>query len=111
VYDQFRMDSKLSKLGLECMFSGEAADNHEHVLPKWLQRRFDLWNQEVILPNQTTFRYTKAKIPVKSEHNGEFGKIETKMSEGNFTLQEAYLWAFENSHRNDVARFASQARA
>lgn len=89
------MDSNQSKLVRECMFSGEEADSDEHVIPKWLQRRFNLSNQEVILPNQTTFRYAKAKIPVKTEHNGEFGKIESKMSQGRFTLQEAYLWALK----------------
>jgi len=69
------MVSKISKLGRECMFSGEVADSEEHVIPRWLQRRFSLSNQEVILPNQTTFRYAKAKVPVETEHNREFGKI------------------------------------
>jgi hypothetical protein len=49
----------------------------------------------VVLPNQTTFRYAKAKVPVKTEHNREFGVIENRMAEGTFTLQEAYLWALK----------------
>lgn len=89
------MISKISKMGLECMFSGETADSKEHVIPDWLQRRFKLANQEVILPNQTVFRYANAKVPVKAEHNGEFGKIEHRMAEGSFTSEEAYLWALK----------------
>src|SRR6266540_4446993 len=89
------MVSKVSKLGRECMFSGAVADSEEHVIPRWLQRRFSLSNQEVVLPNQTTFRYAKAKVPVKTEHNRAFGVIENRMAEGIFTLQEAYLWALK----------------
>jgi len=77
------------------MFSGETADSKEHVIPDWLQRRFKLAHQEVILPNQTAFRYANAKVPVKTEHNGEFGKIENRMAEGSFTSEEAYLWALK----------------
>lgn len=77
------------------MFSGELADDNEHVIPRWLQRRFNLWGQEVILPNETTFRYAKAKVAVRRKHNGTFGKIETRMAEGRFSLQEAYLWALK----------------
>ena len=73
----------------------EVADSDEHVIPRWLQRRFDLSNQEVMLPNQTAFRYAKARVPVKTEHNREFGKIENRIAEGSFTLQEAYLWALK----------------
>ena len=86
------MDSKLSR---ECMFSGELADDDEHVIPKWLQRRFNLWGQDVVLPNQTTFRYAKAKVAVKGQHNRNFGRIENRMAEGRFSLQEAYLWALK----------------
>ena len=60
------MGAELYKLTRECMFSGEVADSEEHVIPRWLQRRFGLWEQEVLLPNQTTFRYANAKVPVKA---------------------------------------------
>ena len=89
------MVSRIGRLGHECMFSGDVADSDEHVIPRWLQRRFNLSNQEVILPNQTTFRYAKARVPVQGRHNREFGKIENRMSEGTFTLQEAFLWALK----------------
>lgn len=27
---------------MQCVFSGEATDSEEHVVPRWLQRRFSL---------------------------------------------------------------------
>jgi hypothetical protein len=73
----------------------EVADSEEHVIPRWLQRRFGLWAQEVLLPNQATFRYAKAKVPVKAQHNHDFGVIENRIAEGRFSLQDAYLWALK----------------
>src|SRR5260370_40674428 len=89
------MVSKISNLGRECMFSGAVADSEEHVIPRWQQRRFSLSTQELVPPNQTTFRYAKAKVPVKIEHNRAFGVIENRMAEGIFSLQEADLWALK----------------
>lgn len=89
------MDSALNKMIRECMFSGEPADSDEHVIPSWLQRRFGLWGQDVVLPNQTAFRYARAKVGVKAEHNQKFGLIENRMAEGRFNLQEAYLWGLK----------------
>ncbi len=46
-----------------------------------------------MLPNQTAFRYAKAKVPVKGQHNRTVGRIESRMAEGRFNLLEVYLWA------------------
>lgn len=35
----------------------------EHVLPKWMQRRFKLWNQTLTLLNGTGIRYRSLTIP------------------------------------------------
>ena len=35
----------------------------EHVFPRWLQRRHDLWDQELTLLNGTTIRYSQLTIP------------------------------------------------
>ena len=79
----------------ECMFSGAAADSAEHVIPKWLQRRFSLWNQSVILPNGTTSPYRQVKVPVKTEHNSAFSVIEASIAQDNFSPEAAYLWALK----------------
>ncbi len=77
---------------LDCMFSGESTDNDEHVIPRWLQSRFDLWSQSVFVPNGTDVKYRYLRVPVKSAHNTTFGKIENNISKGLFDLQEVYLW-------------------
>jgi len=79
----------------ECIFSGEPADSEEHVIPKWLQRRFDLWDQTLVLPNATTSPYRKVKSPVRTEHNGRFSAIEASIARGSFSKQEVYLWALK----------------
>lgn len=35
----------------------------EHVFPRWLQHRHDLWNQELTLLNGTSIRYSQITIP------------------------------------------------
>lgn len=41
----------------------ETSYTEEHIIPKWLQRKFDLWNKELILLNQTSIKYKDLKIP------------------------------------------------
>lgn len=77
------------------MFSGGPPDTVEHVVPKWLQRRFDLWNQSLVLPNGTSLPYRQVTVPVKREHNASFGAIESRISEGKFVPDELYLWALK----------------
>jgi hypothetical protein len=78
-----------------CMFSGEAADTEEHVVPKWMQSRFNLWDQMVVIPNGTPLPYRHVKVPVAAKHNAIFGKIETRISQGIYIPQEVYLWALK----------------
>jgi hypothetical protein len=80
---------------MDCMFSGEETSNQEHVIPRWMQRRFKLKNQTYTLPNGTTIRYKHAKIPVATEHNNRFSAIEQRISANTASNQEIYLWAFK----------------
>lgn len=43
----------------------------EHVIPKWLQERFDLWRDELVLLNKTSIRYEQLKIPCCFECNNK----------------------------------------
>ena len=78
---------------MKCIFSGNDTNTEEHLIPQWLQRRFDLWNQEYYLPNNTTIKYRNLKIPAEDVANQKFGEIEKNISEGIFNLDEVYLWA------------------
>ncbi len=80
---------------MDCMFCGETPDTEEHIIPKWLQNRYSLQNQILLIPNGTELQYKFAKIPVKNEHNNQFGKIEQNISQGIFNLNEVYLWALK----------------
>lgn len=48
------------------MFSGEKPDNEEHVIPRWLQTRYDLWTETIFIPNATKLQYRYVKVPVRS---------------------------------------------
>jgi hypothetical protein len=55
-------------------------DTDEHVIPKWLQERYDLWNQKLTLLNHTTIPYRQLTIPCCSICNNEhLSKIESQM--------------------------------
>lgn len=78
-----------------CLFSGEEPNTEEHVIPTWLQKRLNLANQMLYLPNGTRLPYKHAKVPAKSEHNNKFAQIESRISQGIFNPLEIYLWAFK----------------
>jgi hypothetical protein len=77
------------------MFSGEIAENEEHVVPRWMQSRYNLQNQMVVIPNGTALQYRYVKVPVAAKHNTTFGQIEQSISQGIYTPQEVYLWALK----------------
>ncbi len=80
---------------MNCIFSENEADNEEHVIPKWLQRKYQLYNQHLTIPNKTSLPYSKIKIPVNTIENATFGRIEKNISEGIYRDDELYLWAFK----------------
>ncbi len=80
---------------MKCLFSNEQADTEEHIIPKWLQKKYNLYNQLLTIPNGTRIPYTKVKIPVRSEDNLIFGNIEKNISEGKYNIDEIYLWGFK----------------
>ena len=80
---------------MSCLFSGEETDNDEHVIPRWMQSRYDLYNQTIYIPNGTTLPYRYVKVPAASRHNTKFSEIENRISRGIFMPQEVYLWALK----------------
>jgi hypothetical protein len=43
----------------------------EHVFPKWVQERFGLWNQQLVLLNGTSIPYRQLTIPCCAQCNNE----------------------------------------
>ena len=59
----------------------DAYRTDEHVFPKWMQRDFDLWNQELNLLNGTTIRYRSLTIPCCKKCNGFWlSQVEDRVS-------------------------------
>lgn len=57
--------------------------SEEHIIPKWLQNKFDLWNQELILLNGTSIKYKDLKIPCCKKCNNTMSKkIEIPIKQG-----------------------------
>jgi hypothetical protein len=52
----------------------EANFNDEHILPKWILRKHNLFNQSINLPNETTFRYDQYTVPCCQLCNSLMGK-------------------------------------
>ncbi|MDJ0575606.1 MAG: hypothetical protein QNJ65_10625 [Xenococcaceae cyanobacterium MO_234.B1] len=61
-----------------CGISRSETDfNDEHVLPKWILRKYDLYKQFITLPNESKFRYDQYVLPCCKQCNSLMGeKIE-----------------------------------
>lgn len=67
-----------------CFLCGiELADktrSDEHVVPKWLQHKFDLWNKRITLLNGSTIPYRQLTIPCCNTCNNNYlSKIENSV--------------------------------
>ncbi len=88
-----------------CFLCGTKSNSitEEHVFPKWLQSRYDLWNSKIDLLNKTSITYKHLKIPCCAAcNNGALSKLETAISQAvtdGYHTSEAldpylwYLWA------------------
>ncbi|EHK8987313.1 hypothetical protein ACEUYU_004451 [Vibrio vulnificus] len=67
-----------------CGVDDESAEfNDEHIIPRWVLKRYGLFGKEITLPNGRKFRYGKYKIPCCKKCNSLLGNgIEKKISEG-----------------------------
>ena len=48
--------------------------NNEHILPKWILKRYDLFSKNITLANETRFRYDKYTVPCCQQCNSLMGK-------------------------------------
>lgn len=57
--------------------------NDEHILPKWILKKYKLFSSQITLSNEQHYRYDRYKIPCCEECNKLYGKIvETPISDG-----------------------------
>jgi len=64
----------------------------EHVIPRWIQQRYDLWNQTLTLLNRTTIPYRQLTIPCCAPcNNVHLSKIESQVQVACDAGREAVL--------------------
>lgn len=54
---------------------GDAPFNDEHVIPKWILRRYNLFDRMINLPNGTTLRYGRYTVPCCEACNTLMGRM------------------------------------
>ncbi len=101
-------DNELSYLRTNhgsCFLCGSQSDSitQEHVFPKWLQKRYDLWNKTLGLLNETKIQYRALLIPCCPTCNQEDlsrleNTISVAVSSGYLACSQLdklqlYLWA------------------
>ena len=79
-----------------CVFCGKPAKTKEHIIPRWLQKHFDLKNQKLGLWNKTSISYCQGTVPACNTCNSEdFSQIEKKVRERRASKQELFIWALK----------------
>jgi len=79
-----------------CVFCGQGADTQEHVVPKWLQRHFDLFDQRLLLSNGTTIPYRQAIVPACRRCNGDrLAPLEERIQANTASVSDYFLWALK----------------
>lgn len=79
----------------KCFICGDTATTVEHVIPKWLQRKFNLWDQKIVIPNQTTLTYKQIVVPACRRCNNEvYGALEDRVK--NNVADEKDIWRWAN---------------
>ena len=87
----------MPQIGREFCFlcgRGLPAQRHtdEHVIPRWIQQRYDLWNLRLTLLNRTTIPYRQLTIPCCATCNNEhLGRIEAQVQAACDEGREAVL--------------------
>lgn len=77
----------------------------EHVFPRWLQKRFDLWDQKLTLLNGTRIPYRDIRVPACEDCNSQvLGKTETYVAR----LQGSAVSDWSLSHSFEVGRWLSK---
>lgn len=71
--DVLNLISKASDFNRYCFLCGEfmTKPSKEHVIPQWILKTIDLYNQRAKLPNNSTFPFRKLTIPCCKECNNE----------------------------------------
>lgn len=77
-----------------CFICGNPATSVEHIIPKWLQRKFNLWDAKIEISNLTTVTYKQLVVPAcKSCNNEIYGKLEDRVRKNEADEKDIWRWA------------------
>lgn len=77
-----------------CFLCTGLASTQEHVIPEWLQHRFDLWDQHLVLPNNTFIPYRQLTIPACACcNNRALSALEKKIESNKASNADIWRWA------------------
>ena len=51
----------------------------EHVIPKWIQEKYDLWEKRLVLLNGTNIKYRQLTVPCCQKCNSKYSVLEEKI--------------------------------
>lgn len=81
---------------IDCAFCGNDATTAEHVIPKWLQRHYVLWNKQFRVWTGEAINYRCATIPACQPCNGLLlASLEKRIRTGTASDRDYYLWALK----------------
>jgi hypothetical protein len=91
-----RSDGRDSAVASACVFCGDPRETDEHVIPKWLLRHFNLFDERVLLWNETTIPYRQVVVPACLRCNRDrFAPLEQRIQQGTGTSRDYYLWGLK----------------
>lgn len=77
-----------------CFVCGRLANTKEHLFPKWLQNKFNLWDKMLQIPNKTMIAYRQLVVPCCDKcNNTVFSDLENRISSNNESETDMWLWA------------------
>jgi hypothetical protein len=77
-----------------CFVCAAPAESDEHVIPKWLQHRFNLWNERLVVPNGTSIPYRQLTIRACKRCNSSvFGQLEARVENNTASEDDVWCWA------------------
>ena len=92
----FGMDRFLSDIchGRHCFLCGASSEvktfNDEHIIPKWILRKLNIYKEKITLPNKAKIPYERYVLPCCKECNSFLGEeVESEIQS-----------AFENGHKS-----------
>jgi hypothetical protein len=80
----------------DCAFCSNPATTVEHIIPKWLQRHYGLYDQQLRVWTGKPIHYRSAIIPACQNCNGvRLANLEKRIQHNGASERDYYLWALK----------------